>query len=572
MNCMVVNHDELFRLLEGYCRGALPPDEFSHLAGLLRVDASARRFYIEYMDLHTALQWEQSANRDLPELSEDQFGPLPGTDYRRPVLGFLGDAAHWTHDYFSQPGPLSILAAAIFMVCLISILNILPAPTYEPSRSNHVCTTTTSGTGFQPVKKEGKLNFVARITGLHNCRWAADGRAPYGFDHMTVGRELKLDAGLVEITYYNGAKVVLEGPVEFTVEQANACRLDIGKLTAKVSKSAVGFTVETPDMSIVDLGTEFGVEIDDDGIAAVHVFIGRVEAELVAQNGAAPKKVQISQGQAVRFDRQQQTIDRVTADHGRFVRNVRMPEAGALAWADVLSLSGPITHYTFDDPENLGKNSGLGADGVVQNGVTAAPGRPGHGTAADFGTDDTRQIEVAAVDTRAFSPGGAGGTGITVAAWVKTTYTAGRSNIFFSYDATDEDAGTNRDELLLELREGVPNAFVRDKFAYDPGSHEIDLYHESIADGNWHHVALTLSAGDNKTLRLYVDGVLSTEGQSIEIDNINLRCSRVGRRLLGDDFDYDHHGLIDDLVIFRRAFSAEEIEQWHKTGKLTKEP
>jgi len=218
---------------------------------------------------------------------------------RSPVLGFLGNSARLTREYFSQPGPLSVLVAAIFMVCMISVLSILPAPTYTPTHigSNNTTSGTTSSTGFQPVEEKGNLNLVARITGKHNCRWSADGRAPLSYDHLKIGRELKLDSGLLEITYYNGAKLVLEGPVEFTVEKPNACRLEVGKLAAKVSKRAVGFTVETPTTTIVDLGTEFGVEVEQGGTADVRVFKG-----VVNMTGQLGRSRRITAGQSARLN------------------------------------------------------------------------------------------------------------------------------------------------------------------------------------------------------------------------------------------------------------------------------
>ncbi len=324
MTAQVPENDlELWSLTEAMCDGTITVTQRDRLQVLLEAGRSAMRFYLAYLDQHASMLWEMRGTTEaVPALEEPN---ALEEVFRRPVLGFLTNSARWTREYFSQPGPLSILAATIFMVCLISILMILPAPTYQPSRSNHVCTTSTSGTGFQPVKKEGKLNFVARITGLHNCRWSDNYLPPLRYAHLGLGRELKLDAGLLEITYYNGAKVVLEGPVEFTVEKPNACRLDVGKLAAKVSKKAVGFTVETPTATIVDLGTEFGVEVKKEtGDAAVHVFQGTVEAEVLGETGSTRKKFRLTQGQAVRIDAGQATITKLDADVVQFARVVRL--------------------------------------------------------------------------------------------------------------------------------------------------------------------------------------------------------------------------------------------------------
>jgi len=285
---------ELYDLAAVQCDGTLAVEQLARLESLVLDDTVLRRHYVAYTHIHATAEQHLS---DI--LSEETAQPATPT---QPAIGFLADSARQTREYFSQPGPLSVLVAAIFMVCMVSVLSILTAPTYTPTHigSNNTTNSLTNSPGRQPRDVTGKLKLVARITGLHNCRWSPEGRAPLSYDHLGLGRELKLDAGLLEITYYNGAKVVLEGPVEFTVEKPNACRLDIGRLTAKVSEQAVGFTVETPDMSIVDLGTKFGVEVEQGGDADVHVFVGQVEVAQIV--GGTRRKIRLGKGQSVRFD------------------------------------------------------------------------------------------------------------------------------------------------------------------------------------------------------------------------------------------------------------------------------
>ncbi len=328
MTLLPIHREELLVITASIREGDAAPRQRERLYELIRQDDDARRFYIRQMHMAASLHWYKSAGElvvgfDAPaEAGVAPEQPINQQPIISPVLGFLGGTARWTREYFSQPGPFSILAAAIFMVCLISILSILPAPTYERSRFNHACTTTddgsstTSGTGFQPVK--GKFNFVARITGLHNCRWPDNYLPPLRYAHLGLGRELKLDSGLVEITYYNGAKVVLEGPVEFTVEKVNACRLELGKLAAEVPKPAVGFVVQTPTAKIVDLGTEFGVEVEQSGSAEVHIFRGEVLAQLTDRDGAVLRSIRLTEGKAMRFDDTGQT--ELATDRNAFPR------------------------------------------------------------------------------------------------------------------------------------------------------------------------------------------------------------------------------------------------------------
>jgi len=343
----------LMDLIGVLCNGTIDCNQLSLLERRLLESADARAVYRRYLNLHASLRrcsvMEQNAT-------------CRTSNY--PILSFLGDRVQWTREYFSQPGPFSVLVAAIFMVCVISILNILPAPTYEPSRSS--CAYNSSGTGFQGVNKNEKLKLVARITGKHNCRWSPDGRAPLSYDHMGIGRELKLDSGLVEITYYNGAKVVLEGPVEFTVEQKNACRLDFGRLTAKVSKDAVGFTVETPGLTVVDLGTEFAVQVRPTGTAEVHVFEGETEVTYDAGAGNL-RQIRVVENQSVRFNTRSQGIVRGLANHEQFARVEPRP--------------GPVVRFFTDESawraavEKVETFRTTGANVAMAAEVKAPPGR-----------------------------------------------------------------------------------------------------------------------------------------------------------------------------------------------------
>ena len=114
-----------------------------------------------------------------------------------------------------------------------------------------------------------------------DCRCAG---AAVDSPSVPLGRKYELTSGLMEITYDSGAKVILQGPVTFDVE-ANGGYLAVGKLTGKLEKNAKrgtlnaelsdrrssfivqrsAFVVRTPTATVTDLGTEFGVEVGQDG-------------------------------------------------------------------------------------------------------------------------------------------------------------------------------------------------------------------------------------------------------------------------------------------------------------------
>ena len=82
-------------------------------------------------------------------------------------------------------------------------------------------------------------------------------------DHVTTatvgamlrGGPMHLRSGLLELTYPSGVVIVLESPARFDLRSATTLWLAEGNVSAIVPPPAIGFTVETPSASIVDLGT-----------------------------------------------------------------------------------------------------------------------------------------------------------------------------------------------------------------------------------------------------------------------------------------------------------------------------
>ena len=82
--------------------------------------------------------------------------------------------------------------------------------------------------------------------------------------------------GMVQLEFMQGATAILEGPVETRLHDANSLSIKHGKLRAHVPKVAVGFTVDLPMGKVIDLGTDFGVEVHEEGSAEVYVYRGKV--------------------------------------------------------------------------------------------------------------------------------------------------------------------------------------------------------------------------------------------------------------------------------------------------------
>ncbi|MCE9545914.1 MAG: FecR family protein [Planctomycetia bacterium] len=136
---------------------------------------------------------------------------------------------------------------------------------------------------------------AATLANSRDAKWHND-FAPAG-NSLAAGERLKLESGSAEVKFNGKAQVIFEAPAEFTIVDAGACRLANGKLTAHVPQPARGFKVITPDGTVTDLGTDFGVLVsgqlsvvsgnkNSEPMAAsrqptatsteVHVFLGQV--------------------------------------------------------------------------------------------------------------------------------------------------------------------------------------------------------------------------------------------------------------------------------------------------------
>ena len=101
---------------------------------------------------------------------------------------------------------------------------------------------------------------------------------------------VRLFGGRLELTFDDGAKVLVEAPSEFRPLTTGQLQLRRGRMTASVPEEAIGFTVSTPTSQVVDLGTEFEVSVKETGASDVLVRKGEIEVLPAVGKDATPRK------------------------------------------------------------------------------------------------------------------------------------------------------------------------------------------------------------------------------------------------------------------------------------------
>ena len=89
----------------------------------------------------------------------------------------------------------------------------------------------------------------------------ADGITYQEGDSLRPGR-LKLLSGAVQIDFFSGATMLMDQATEVNLISSWEAECARGKVTMHVPPPAIGFRLILPGMRVVDLGTEFGVEVD----------------------------------------------------------------------------------------------------------------------------------------------------------------------------------------------------------------------------------------------------------------------------------------------------------------------
>lgn len=196
---------------------------------------------------------------------------------------------------------------------------------------------------------------IARMTGAVAAKWITP--AP-GVGAMANRRQQELAEGFAEFTFPNGAQVAVEGPATFRLESDHSIRLYSGRLTTRVPSSAVGFSVDVPSASVVDLGTQIGVDVSDQN-SHVEIFEGNAGVHLANSPTARMDRV-LSLASSVNIDPDGNTITDAPPEPLAFTRvdQLEPDDTHATEFVDnyahrVLNDPALIAYYAFDGRDEV---------------------------------------------------------------------------------------------------------------------------------------------------------------------------------------------------------------------------
>ena len=330
---------ELSALIAAVCDGLATPADHARLEAILQ-DPEARRTFVAFTRLNADLRWrlrrepgESRGGRVDGGSAERRRPAAPGTAGGRDdgdrAVAFVALRASLRRLLLGAARAAALLfATALVVGSVVAVVSFLRID--APDRS------------VSPSTQQSQDRIVAHITATDSARWRDARRTPDPRLGIARGTTLDLASGFVEVTFTNGARVVMNGPAILTVLNSTAVHVHRGSVSARYEQpeaetadadSARGdtvdplFVVHTPSASVIDLGTEFGVRVADDGTSDVLVYDGLVEIE-PHRSVAVTDAVRLAQGDArrVKTDGSVSTVD---VGFGRSIVRSISDQAGA---------------------------------------------------------------------------------------------------------------------------------------------------------------------------------------------------------------------------------------------------
>lgn len=378
----------------------------------------------------------------------------------------------------------------------------------------------------------------------------AEGAEPEGGEFEK--KSYSLVSGLIAVKFSNGVSMTVKGPADFEIVDAFRVRLNEGSIRAIAPDSGHGFVIETPEVDIQDLGTEFGVSVDgDSGDSEVHVFDGQVD---------------VKRRQAEDIIASLELGDSATILNGSV-------NPGGLAL--------PGQYFT---PADVSYSRWLQSSEIIRNDPDVV---------FYYGFGKQSESEHILKDESAAGESIDGK--IDGARWVSGRWPEKRALLF------DQSSDSVVLEILEELprftfaawinldRLDEPLTAIMNSLDWKPGSMHMQIsrsrgtlmpgiypkVHKKkgvpvprIPTGQWAFVVAVVDA-EKRTANTWIDGELAIEGHLKETPTINPGVCLLGSFSTSVDLERSRgfQGRMDEVVLWRRNLEENEIRQLYKSGR-----
>jgi hypothetical protein len=407
---------------------------------------------------------------------------------------------------------------------------------------------------------------------LARVEWESGaGQRPSEGDLLAACR-LAIRSGQVTLGLLSGVTLTVQGPADLDLLAIDRVHCRRGRLRTRVPAGAEGFVVSSPGSAVVDRGTEFALNVADDGKAQVMVFEGEAEAAVLNASGSPLRSQQIVEHDAFDIDPENGLIAKAAARSEDFVLRPALAAPPLVldpSYREAVLEARPWAYWRFetmDDAAVASEVAGtppLRATGPVHLAVADTRNR-----CAEFGPEETEQY--LAMDGLWEPPRD---PGYAIELWVLSERIshAALASLIEPGEPSDDYKHLSLIELTASDRQSLlPPASVRFLHRWPPGDSGGDNLFSSkyYIPYRWQHLVAQRNGG---RMELYMDGA-ATEPVALRPDVATEACRfLVGRlkpvpRLPGKVHSRPFVGRIDELALYNRPLSPEEIRRHFRLG------
>mgnify|MGYP001236785462 CR=1 FL=1 len=527
------------RWLEDYCNETISADEFEKFQDAMEANAELRRAFRKYLSIDAGLR---QGSESVQEIGLAWSSPEPGN------VVALPSAWKWV-----------AIAAAGVMGIFFATRPLPVTPVADASDK----------------KVEPSAQGFGVLTGVDGAAWESHPELAQG-DLLPAG-EIRMTAGVAQLELFSGVTLVVEGDAAFEIHSSMEMSVVRGKIRANVPEPAHGFRIRSAEGEVVDLGTEFAVNITN-GKSEVHVLDGEIEWY---PNGAPNKKL-MKKGEALRWT-QDGALETLVAKAGSFVgmrelnerlnsgrssrRNVWLDHSRRLARDERV-----VAYYPMSQPGqwhrelyNEARETEAATDGAIVAAKRAVD-RFGHADGAlDFsGTGSRVKVNV---DEELSS--------LTLMAWVKIDSLDRWYNSLFLTDGHElnEPHWQIMDDgrLFFSVKRREAD---REKKLWDKHIVYSKPFWTPAMSGKWTHIATTYDTS-TYTVTHYINGKQFHQEvlpENMQVDRVKIGAASIGNwsEPTRNDAKFsvrNLNGSMDEFAIFSAALSAVEIAELYESGK-----
>ncbi|MEM7559595.1 MAG: LamG-like jellyroll fold domain-containing protein [Planctomycetota bacterium] len=444
--------------------------------------------------------------------------------------------------------------------------------------------------GIAQVANEGEESLAPeiQIAGHATLRYAVDVVWPSDSPARREGDVLSdgpfaFDEGVAEIDFFCGAALIVEGPANLDIESDWAVRVTQGRIRATVPPAARGFIVKVADSEIVDLGTEFAVEVGADN-AQVEVIEGEVKLRGGELNGKhlLTGDVGTLQGTAEQANLASRVSTRKDIASRQRVAEKERIEAWMSSVLELQSDKRLIAYYPIGVSQSGRTVRNVANDVGVSDGLLVGP--VDHGLGRFGATSKGLRFDRPGARVRTRIDGEF--SAFTFACWVRIDSLEHRYNALFMADSyeTGEPHWQIRDDgrlmfsVMVDDTQEVKHFNERDqKVVRDAGLHRV-YYTEPVWDhsksGQWFHLVAVYDPAKRRVTQ-YVNGKRVASEQIVDkfyISSLKIGAAEIGN--WGQPFRdsawfavRNLNGTIDEMALFNAAFESKEVDKLYQQGK-----